>query len=152
MMTDVSERVDRTRIVFYSAGVTFALGLWAYVFGASSPAATGRQWDFVSILPMLLSIATLAVLNAFADRSSLLSDSSTDFFAGGGISRPARFFVFTMLVMTFLAPATGMLVGMLRYAAKDWMHMAWGISLGTTCISASSLIVFGMRKLEPSYF
>jgi Uncharacterised protein family (UPF0220) len=154
-MMDVSERVDRTRLVFYGAGTVFALGLWAYIFGAVSPAsadASASQWDFVSTLPILFSIASLAVLNAFTDRTALHNDGSTDFFAGGGISRPARVFVFTMLVLSLMGVAAGALMGIFKYGPDGSNHLAWGVFGGCSLITMSSMMVFWFRKIEPSYF
>ena len=155
-MNNVSDRVDRTRLVFYGAGAVFAAGFWSYLFGSTaqySPQATvplESQWDFVSMLPILLSIIALGVLNAFADRTALQTDNN-DFFSGGGMSKPARVFVFVMLVVTMCIVGFSMLLAALRYTSER-MAMSIGLNAGTVLISVSSMIIFWMRKIEQSFF
>ncbi len=153
MMNDVSDRVDRTRLVFYGAGSVFAIGFWVYLFGSTTPRmdnALKKQWDYTSMLPILLAIIALVILNALSDRTALQTDNN-DFFSGGGVSKPARVFVFTMLVITMLIWAFSGFLAAMRYD-ENCVALRVCLVVGTLLISSSSMIIFWMRKIEQSYF
>ncbi len=93
----------RTRIVFFSASAIFAFGLWAYLFGATSPLGktTDVQFDGLSLVPGIIAVCGMVMLNTLVDRSVLTSEGMEMF----SNALPARFCVFVIAIVNLCAVA-----------------------------------------------